>query len=186
MKKLLASLVLCAICGYSFAQSENVDKDQYDENYEFSETREINVSAGVGIGLDYGGIGARLTFAPVKYVALFGALGYNLNGAGYNGGAVIRILPESMVCPFISAMYGYNAVIIIDGWKEKNKTYYGYSVGTGIELRRPSGNYWNFEMLIPARSKEFKDDYDELDRNPDVEMPDALPIQVSVGYHFKL
>jgi hypothetical protein len=186
MKKFLTSLVLCAIYGYSFAQSENVDKDQYDENYEFSETKEINVSAGIGIGLDYGGIGGRLTFAPAKALALFAAIGYNLNGAGYNGGLIIRFMPDSKVCPFISAMYGYNAVIIVDGWDEVSKTYYGFSVGTGIELRMRSGNYWSFETIIPARSQKFKDDFDLLDENPELGMTPPFPILISVGYHFRL
>ncbi len=186
MKKLLTCLALCAMCGYSFAQSDSVDKDEYDENYEFSETKEVDVSAGFGIGLDYGGIGGRLTFAPAKYVALFGAIGYNFNGAGYNGGLIIRILPDGKVCPFISAMYGYNAVILIDGWDEANKTYYGVSFGTGIELRMRSGNYWNFEMIIPARSQEFKDDFDALDQNPGIEIQAPFPVQISVGYNFKL
>ncbi len=186
MKKLITCMVFCAIFGSIFAQSGNVDKDEYDENYEFSETKEVNISAGVGIGLDFGGIGGRLTFAPVKYLALFGAIGYNFDGPGYNGGMIVRILPDAKVCPIISVMYGYNGVIVVDGWDEMNKTYYGASFGTGIDLRLRGGNYWSFELIIPARSQEYKDAVDFLENNPNISMSEAFPLLVSVGYHFKL
>jgi len=186
MKKLFTCLLFCVVFGSVFAQSGNVDKDEYDENYEFSETREVDISAGVGIGLDFGGIGGRLTFAPVKNLALFGAIGYNFNGPGYNGGLIVRILPDAKVCPFISVMYGYNAVIVVDGWDEMNKTYYGASVGTGIDLRMRNGNYWSFEMIIPARSQEYKDAVNFLENNPNISMSEGFPILISVGYNFRL
>jgi hypothetical protein len=162
------------------------EESEYDENYEFSETKQISVNLGIGLGLDYGGIGGKLTFRPTQYVGLFGALGYNLNGAGYNVGAIVRILPEAKVCPYFSLMYGYNAVIVIDGMSSADKTYYGTSIGAGIELQKKNNKFWTFGFVIPFRSQEYKDDLDALKNNPSVELTDPLPFQISVGYHFVL
>lgn len=186
MKKVILFLLLCFPFFCVFSQSDDVDTDQYDEDFEFSDTRDIDASVGIGLGLDYGGIGGKLMFAPVKYVSLFGAIGYNLNGAGYNGGVVIRVLPDSKVCPYVTGMYGYNAVIVIEGLSERNKTYYGSSFGGGIELRMRNKNFWNFEMLFPLRSTEFRNDFDDLNSNPSIQITEPLPVQISVGYHLKL
>ena len=85
-------------------------------------------------------------------------------------------------------MYGYNAVLVIDGADEQNKTYYGASAGAGIELhRRDKPNFWNFGMLIPFRSKEYRDDIDAIRNNPNYELTEPLlPVTISVGYHFGL
>jgi hypothetical protein len=169
------------------AQRENPEESEYDENYEFPETKSVNINFGVGLGIDYGGIGGKLSFVPTPHVAIFGSIGYNLNGAGYNGGVIFRILPERKVCPYGSFMYGYNAVIIIDGMEEANKTYYGGSISAGIELhRREKPNFWNFGLIVPIRSQEFRDDMDALKRNPNVEITEALPFGITVGYHFSL
>jgi hypothetical protein len=125
-------------------------------------------------------------FAPVKWVALFGAIGYNLNGAGYNGGLVFRVLPDKKVCPYVTGMYGYNAVIVIEGLSERNKTYFGPSLGGGIELRMRNRNFWNFGLLFPFRSAEFRDDFDDLKNNPSIEITEPLPVQISVGYHLRI
>jgi hypothetical protein len=187
MKKAIWFLLLAFPSLTVFAQSDNVDEDQYDENFEFRESLDIDVSIGIGLGFDYGGIGGKLMFAPVKYVSLFGAIGYNLNGAGYNGGLVVRILPDNKVCPYVTGMYGYNAVIVIDGLSEKNRTYYGPTFGGGIELRMKNRNFWNFGLSFPLRSAEFRDDMDDLKKNPNIiNLSDPAPVQISIGYHFQI
>ena len=45
------------------------------------------VYIGLGIGIDFGGIGLNATTMLTKHIGLFGALGYNLNNIGLNGGA---------------------------------------------------------------------------------------------------
>ena len=52
------------------------------------------VNLGLGMGLDYGGFGRRISFVPTKSFALFGGFGYNLLGLGYNVGGTYRILPD--------------------------------------------------------------------------------------------
>lgn len=182
---ILAVFVTMSATGQNKKEKEG-DQDEYDENYEFKETKSINVDLGVGLGLDYGGIGAKLTVSPVKHVGLFGSLGYNLNGAGYNFGIIGRFLPDGKVCPYGTLMYGYNAVIVVDGASQYNQTYYGPSFGAGIELRTRNDKFWTFGLLFPIRAKEYHDDIDALQNNPAIEMSEPLPIVISVGYHFKL
>lgn len=56
--------------------------------------RSIPINFGFGLGIDYGGIGGRLSVLPVKQAILFGGLGYNFDGLGYNVGAGFRFSPE--------------------------------------------------------------------------------------------
>ncbi|HOX84343.1 MAG TPA: hypothetical protein PLS08_15045, partial [Chryseolinea sp.] len=107
---------------------------------------------GVGLGIDYGGIGAKFTFLPVQKFGFFGSLGYNLIGLGFNAGATYRFIPTKSVCPTLGAMYGYNGVIKVEGGNESNKIYYGPSFSAGVELKsRGSSNFWNFELILPLR-----------------------------------
>jgi hypothetical protein len=180
----LKSLFVVMLCAISFVAQSQEDSE-YDENYEFPETKTANINLGVGLGLDYGGIGGKLTFVPTPMIGIFGSIGYNLDGAGYNGGVIFRILPEATVCPYVSAFYGYNAVLVIEG--RDSKTYYGPSIGTGIELHRKNkGRFWNFGVGIPIRSQEYQDDVDEILQNPNYESTEALPFTLSIGYHFAL
>jgi hypothetical protein len=172
----------------SLALAQNEDGSEYDENFEFPESKTVNISIGLGLGLDYGGIGGKLTFVPTPRVALFGGIGYNFNGAGYNGGLIVRLKPEGKVCPYLTGMYGYNGVIVVDGMSEVNKTYYGATLGGGIELHRnEKTNFWNFGMGFPLRSEEYKNDLEALKNNPSIEfLNEPLPFVISVGYHFGL
>jgi len=52
------------------------------------------VYLGLGIGLDYGGIGAKVEYLPIKNVGVFGSLGYNLLNVGWNVGATYKIMPD--------------------------------------------------------------------------------------------
>jgi len=145
------------------------------------------VNIGLGMGLDYGGIGGRLTFVPAKNLALFGSLGYNFLEAGYNVGATFRMLPEKRVCPTLSAMYGYNAVIVIENADKYSKTYYGPSFSFGLEVksRNKPNNFWNVELLVPLRSSEYHNDIDEIKDNDNIELKsEPLPIAISFGYHW--
>ncbi len=161
---------------------------QYVENYKVEPQGTI-VKFGVGIGLDFGGlIGGRLTFTPVPKLGIFGALGYNLHKASYNTGLTYKFRPDKRVSPYVNAMYGYNAVIIVDGADQYNKTYYGFSLGGGIELNgKRTKNYWSFGMNFSLKPKEYFDDMDMLRNNPSIDMGvDPLPVTISVGYHFNI
>jgi hypothetical protein len=145
------------------------------------------VNLGLGMGLDYGGFGGRFSFVPAKNFALFAGFGYNLLDLGYNVGGTFRMLPDKRICPTISAMYGYTAVIKIDGAAQFNKTYYGPSFSFGIEFRPQNKGYWNLELIVPVRPKEYHDTMDALKDDPDIEIKsEPLPIGICVGYHFWL
>lgn len=179
MKKLLALLYLILTYTASTAQ--------YVENYE-PESNKTIVKFGLGGGLDYGGLGTRLTITPVSHFGVFIAVGYNLQKAGVNGGLTYKILPENKVTPVLHFMYGYNAVIVVKNAEKYNKTYYGPTVGGGIELNmQKSANYWSFEILYPFRSSEYEDDWGKVKKDPSIEvLSDPLPITISVGYHFNI
>jgi hypothetical protein len=140
-------------------------------------------SIGLGAGLDYGGIGIKIpmiSFTP--WAQLFGGVGYNGADVGFNAGGLIRSDPERQVSTYVTAMYGYNAVLItesIGGTNRTERTYYGPSFGVGVEYRsRPGGNFFSLGLLVPIRSKKFENAVDTLDpiRNPPV-------VALSVGYH---
>lgn len=144
------------------------------------------VSVGIGMGLDYGGIGGRLTSLAYKNLSLFVGFGYNLSDAGVNIGASLRLLPNKFICPTISGIYGYNAVILITGARNSKQTYYGGSLGFGFELRsKKLKNYLSFGFYIPFRSQTYEKDMRALRQNPNIkitkEPEDAI---VTLGYHF--
>src|SRR5687768_8932303 len=119
MKKILVAILLFSAI-HSHAQYE-WEEEEYKANF------------GFGMGISYGGFGGRLSVLPAKQVALFAAGGYNLNGFGYNLGAEVRLLPGKKVVPVLLAMYGYNGVIVVRGAEQYNKTYYGPTMGGGVE-----------------------------------------------------
>jgi hypothetical protein len=144
------------------------------------------INAGFGFGIDYGGFGARLTFLPIERLGIFGGVGYNLVGAGYNVGAQLRFPSEKRVDWYIPAMYGYNAVLKITGDMEYEKTYYGFSTGAGIELKSASGkSFWNFELLVPFRDPQYQDDIDKWEAMGADFNSKPLPVSFSIGYHIR-
>ncbi len=175
MKKIIALLSLVALSNALLGQARE------STGYVSENTKQ---NFGLGIGLDYGGFGGRFTFAVEKF-GLFAAVGYNLVGVGFNGGITYKFSPSKKVTPTLGAMYGYNGVIkIVDGG-ESSSTYYGPSFSFGVEVktRANTGNFWNFELVLPVRSSDFKDEIDRL-KNIGYEITDALPITFSIGYHF--
>jgi hypothetical protein len=186
MKNLLfVILLLCAIRVSA----------QYDPDYKNKKEKVVNeepspVNCGLGLGLSYGGIGARVSVFPIHQVGIFGAVGYNLMKAGYNVGGIFRILPKQKICPVVMAMYGYNAVILISGTDQFNKTYYGPSFGGGMEIRfKNHQNYLNIETLIPIRSKQWENDIDVIrnlyNQNIIEGFTEPSPITICLGYHIR-
>jgi len=149
------------------------------------EPNDMAVNIGIGIGMDYGGIGMRGTFVPVKRLGLFVSAGYNLNSVGVNTGAQL-LFPKNRHAFYLTAMYGYNAVIIALEPVEQKATYYGITAGAGFLFKVGSkGNFWNFELLVPFRNSNFYDDFDTLER-VGIDLTEPLPLAFSVGYHFSV
>jgi hypothetical protein len=184
MKTLLTTLFVLS----ALIVSAQYDPDYKKNNKNVEDEPESPFNVGIGIGMDYGGLGGKISGFPLKNFGLFAGVGYNLVKAGYNVGGIVRILPGKKVCPIITGMYGYNAVIVVQGASQYDKVYYGPTFGGGIELH--FGNkqkFMSFGLLVPIRSQEFYDDWDALKANPGiVDTTDPLPVGISVGYHFKL
>jgi hypothetical protein len=147
---------------------------------------ESKMNIGLGIGLDYGGIGGRITFLPLKKLAVFGGIGYALVDFGYNVGAQFRFTPDKTVCPTFGLMYGYNGIIKVQNASEYDKVYYGTSLSGGIEIHFGGrDNFMNVELVVPFRSKAFYDDWDRIKQQSNISIvSDPLPIAFSIGYHF--
>jgi hypothetical protein len=143
---------------------------------------------GFGFGIDYGGIGTRVTVLVTEKIEFFGAVGYNLLTVGFNAGAEYRLMTKSILCPYLGAMYGYNGVIKVTGMEEYNKCYYGPSFSAGLELwlrRRPS--FFNLELILPVRSQAYHEAITSLKNNPSIVFEsEPLPIAISLGFHIVL
>ena len=151
----------------------------------------LDESLGFGLGLDYGGVGAKFMAPVAKNVSVMAGVGYNFNDIGFNAGVTYYPLPPSLektIRPMIVGMYGYNAVILTDSRKEPasifNKTYYGPSLGAGVEYHPKSsdGNFFSIEVLFPFRPKKFDEKLDEAEALGVNTM--VYPVYISIGYHF--
>lgn len=146
------------------------------------------VHFGIGAGLDYGGFGGRVEARPFPHLGGFLGFGYNLHKLGYNIGLRGYYPSGRRVEPFLTAMWGYNAVILIQNARQYSKTYYGPTAGGGIDVRvGRDKNKFSFGMLLPIRNEEFAADHYRLlhDGNVKVEQ-DVLPFAFSAGFNFIL
>ena len=147
---------------------------------------------GFGLGLDYGGIGANFLYYATRNIGIFGGVGYNFDAVGVNTGIKFRIIkkkPTLNLDPYILAMYGYNAAIIVKNSNSQNKTFYGPTFGIGLDFRpKPlSMGYFSIALLIPIRKSEADDYISRLKRYNHVTFTnELLPIAISIGYRFIL
>ena len=172
--KYLAISILLMLSVKIIAQNQEVNKPKFPV-----------YNCGFGAGLDYGGIGGRFTILPVEELQLFGSVGYNFAGVGFNAGSSFRIITHKRIYPYCGIMYGYNAALLA---KIKNDIYnfvsYGPSINLGFEcwLRRP--RFINFEIVVPFLSQKFQDDYQALKKIPNIVF-ETKPRKFlfSIGYH---
>lgn len=155
-----------------------------------SRAKEIDftrVYIGPGIGIDFGGIGLNAMSMVTEHVGLFGALGYNLHNIGLNGG--VRLYTKDQLArwrPYFSAMYGYNAVYIVKNADNFNRTFYGTTIGVGLDLRDSRSNFWTLALHVPLRSDDVKA-YKTYLENSNIEIKrDLLPIAISLGYRIAI
>ena len=178
MMKKLSVVCLFMLCAYGSLAQSYADYDIIEP--------ESKMNIGLGLGLDYGGIGGRITFLPIKRLAVFVSLGYAIVDLGYNVGAQLRITPGNRICPSIGLMYGYNGVIKVQNAPEYDKIYYGTSASIGLEIHfKGKPNYLNVEIVVPFRPESFYDDWDKVKQLSNFStQSEPLPIAISVGYHF--
>jgi hypothetical protein len=175
------------ICLYALLFCSLTSFSQYVNSFD-RESSPPKFNVGLGIGLDYGGIGGRVEFLPVKQLGLFAGLGYPLVDFGYNLGARFRVLPDKRICPSVGVMYGYNGVIKVQNMDEYNKLYYGPSMSGGVEIKsKNNSNFFNIELVLPFRDQSFYDDWDKIKQLPNMTVKsEPIPLAFSIGYHFAL
>ena len=169
---------------HTYGQNEQPYDEQGEQAYEQSEQKTY---LGFGFGMDYGGLGGKIEYLPVKNFGIFGGLGFNLSSVGWNVGATLRLLPGSNISPNLIAFYGYNAVLVVEGAPEYNKTSYGLTVGANVDIMGSNGSKWTFGLFVPIRSSEFNDHYESVKNDSRIEMKNELmPIAISIGYNFPM
>ncbi|MBL7953080.1 MAG: hypothetical protein JNM62_15330 [Flavobacteriales bacterium] len=144
------------------------------------------VVIGLGIGQPFGGIGAQLAARPADQLDLFAGGGFVMSGMGYNLGLRVRLMPASPACPFLTAMYGYNAVIH-SNVPHYNTIYYGPTFGGGIEFhgRRRPERFFSLHLLFPLRPQAYDDDIEAAKRNPLItEIQETWDVTIALGWHF--
>lgn len=148
------------------------------------------VTLGLGIGLEYGGLGGNLLYYPVENIGVFAGVGTALAGMGYNAGLKVRILSDSArVNLYTMAMYGYNASIYIPDAKTYNKLFYGVTFGLGLDTRYnpKKDGYWTFALLIPIRGSDVSAYMDDLEKNHNIKFSNGLfPVAITIGYRYLL
>lgn len=146
------------------------------------------VYLGLGLGLDYGGIGAKVEYLPVKNVGVFAGMGYNILGVGWNVGATYKIMPDKKVSVNPMVFYGYNGGSKVTGAPEYDMISNGVTAGVNVDIKMGKrGNKLSAGLFVPFRSQKFMDNYDAIKNDYRVTLQtELLPIAVGVGYNFKL
>jgi hypothetical protein len=180
--KFLTLILLCIISNqFLIAQTNTQDPRKPDI-----------VNFGPGIGFDYGGLGVNFMVYPQKNIGLFFGGGYALAGFGYNTGLKLRLSPDpgAVVNPYLTAMYGYNAAVVISDNTQLNKLFYGPTIGVGIDIRsrKPSSKgYLSLALMVPLRNPDAQNYIDFLKNEYGVSFAnDLLPVGISIGYKFIL
>jgi hypothetical protein len=178
-KNLLAAVFSLCMGAMLYAQDSSSSSNRVDQ-----------FALGVGLGTDYGGIGANAIYYPIENVGVFGGVGYALAGAGYNAGVKLRWVTRRSVDPYFVAMYGYNAAFVVADANQFNKLFYGPTVGLGVDFRSKKPHktgYWSLAVLVPIRSSEVDQYESYLKNSQGIKFENELiPVGISIGYHFIL
>jgi len=177
-KKLSVGFLFMAAISTASAQ-DTPPKSSSDSN---------QVYMGLGFGLDYGGIGAKIEYLPVKNIGVFAGLGYNIDGAGWNVGASYKIKTTERLSINPVVFYGYNGVLKVDGASEYDMVSHGVTFGVNLDIHvGKNGNKITAGLYVPVRSQKFRDNYDMVKDDPYISMNnELLPIAVGVGYNWRL
>ncbi|GHN01607.1 hypothetical protein WSM22_30960 [Cytophagales bacterium WSM2-2] len=200
--KWLLFVTFCLIAGIAEGQNHRKAYNQnryYNPRVRSSIYEEGMGSFGMGIGLDYGGVGGRFMFIPEPHIGLFAGGGFALAGFGYNFGGMLRLMPQKKFTPTIAGMFGTNAAIFATGTATTtgaggttvtqpglSKMYFGPSISVGLIVRslKYQGRYLHFQVAMPFRTSDYQTD---LDASKAAGFkPYYLPgaVVASIGYHF--
>ncbi len=133
---------------------------------------------GLGYGIDYGVLGFRLSYLPVKYVGVFFGGGYDFVGVEKNTGLLLRILPDKTICPYLTVVSGSYS---LNHSSNLQKIKFGYSAGLGVEIWMPGRrNFFSIEFFTPPHSRAWNTLTDDSDYN----LKSIPPNIFSMGFHF--
>lgn len=162
------------------------------ENILEKENTGLQGDFGIGVGLDYGGLlGVKFTFIPIDYLSAFFSFGYQFIAPGVSIGLQAHLLPyskEFTIRPHLNLMFGTNAVIVMIGAPQLNKSYVGFTPGGGFEIRfgQEKRKGFNIDLCFPIRSKEFDEDFNTIRRNPLYTIKSPTSVTISIGFHVQL
>ena len=163
---------------YTPPSQNSLQQTMQSQTQSQNEKQNRQIYLGLGMGLDYGGLGVKIELLPVKYFGLFVGLGYNLVSCGWNIGVTYKIQPDDRISPNLMFFYGYNAVLIDRDYRY-GITSYGITIGGNMDFKvGSSGSKWSVGLFVPFRSKQFLDSYDSNSQSV------LWPILFSVGYNF--
>jgi len=177
LKRWSISLLFLTAASAAFAQDTAQPEKEFNKVY-----------AGLGLGLDYGGFGAKIEYLPIEEIGVFAGLGYNLEEAGWNVGVSYKLKLSERVSLNPLVMYGYNGVLKVDGAPEYDMVSYGTTFGANVDIYVGNGrNKVSVGLYVPVRSKKFMDNYDAVKDDSYIEMKnELLPIAIGIGYNWKL
>jgi hypothetical protein len=147
---------------------------------------------GVGWGIDYGGLlGVKVTYAPIRHMAMFIAMGYYVVDIGFQAGIIGYIVPKTTsktYRPYGKLMVGTNRGLKIHDDPDLSKAYVGLTPGIGCEMRfgkkRKHGINVDAGYTIPSRR--YKDDFAYFENHLGYIITEGTYIVLSIGYHFEL
>jgi hypothetical protein len=177
MKKILLYVALLSVIGSAvFAQSEQNFAPKSPKFY-----------LGAGMGFDYGGIfGGKIEYLPVKNAGVFAGAGFNPLGLGWNVGGSFKFNQDKRLVTNLLLMYGSNGTIAADDYYAEKYEMVSYGVTGGISFDFKVGrkNKLSAGLLVPIRSKKFRDNHQNAKDDPDITLSTLLPIGVCLGFSF--
>ena len=150
------------------------------------------LSAGIGGGYEFGGIGGNVIFYPQRNIGVFVGVGWPLtyNIAGYNAGVKLRYAVDnngSVITPFVMLMYGYNTAIRYPHSNQYDKLFYNFTFGGGVDFRPAKSKlgFLSLTVYVPLRDPDAKDYINFIDAfYGDSNSNKLFPLSVSLGYKF--
>lgn len=161
------------------------------ESPKIEEDDKHEMDFGVGYGLDYAGLGVKVSYIfPFPFVSLFASGGFNFvgDGVGWQGGMTIHILPETTkyyVRPNLKLMYGVNSIVKVPGRDEYTGVFKGFTPGIGLEFMfgRRKANGLDLDINYPIRSQSYLDRVEQIKNDPEIDRYNESTLSASIGFH---
>lgn len=171
----------------TFLKKTEIDSVEYVTNTGPNKSKVEIVSIGMGMGLDYGGIGGNIALFANNNIGVFGGLGYVLGMVGYNAGFKLKLVSgkhTSGFYPYILGMYGYNAAIKIKGVHGYDRLYNGPTLGFGFDIRNKATKmrYCTLALIVPFRDSEVDQYIHDMERMGATFSRKLRPVLFSFGY----